>query len=337
MEITVRTRQRTYPITIARGALKRAAELIGPCEGGAFILTDSGVPRRWVDELSAKFPRASVHVFNAGERAKNIGTYTEVLEHMAACPIRRGGTLIALGGGVVGDLGGFAAATYMRGIRYVGIPTTLLAQIDSSIGGKTAVNLGGIKNLVGAFHQPSMVIIDPDTLSTLPKRQLANGLAEAIKTAMIGDAALFAAFEGGTWKNDIQGVITACLQYKSSIVGQDEDEQGIRRILNFGHTFGHAFESASGGEYLHGECVAMGMVAILENDEIRRRLEKVLCAVGLPVSCAYEPRRIMELVSADKKASADGVTIVQVDEIGRGELRTVSYGELERILTRRAG
>lgn len=330
MEIQVSTSQGNYSIVMEHGVLAHAAERICP-EGRVFVVTDSGVPEQYLHALLAQFPEAAYTVFRQGEESKNIDTWRSVLQEMLAARLSRNDTVIALGGGVVGDLAGFAAASYMRGIRYVNIPTTVLSQIDSSIGGKTAVDLAGVKNSVGAFWQPSMVLIDPDTLKTLPDRQVHNGLAEAVKEGMIRDAGLFELFEHDDYMDHLDEIIARCLEIKRTIVEQDEREAGLRKLLNFGHTYGHAYESYYGFDhYLHGECVAMGMMTILHDPALRARLLAVLERLRLPASCDAEPERIAGLIQNDKKADHDSITIVQVDALGSGHLERWSMRDIRK-------
>lgn len=454
MKIIVKTRQREYPIVIERGALGRAAELIRgevsdakdtsdtpPCSGilkpgcRAFLISDSGVPQCWKDMLQQQFPDAPLFVFEQGEANKNIRTYESILSWLAENRASRRDVIIALGGGVVGDMAGFAAATYMRGIAYVNIPTTSLSQIDSSIGGKTAIDFAGLKNIVGAFWQPSMVIVDTDTLSTLPARQLSSGLAEAVKSGLIGDRQLFEIFEtaetakpfdkssakpaghsdpgsvannGGTgatakpaghndpgsitktgepgdvsetdatdttgptytisgeggFADRLDEIIYRSLMVKKSIVEQDENESSLRKLLNLGHSFGHAYESWYAGRYLHGECVAMGMMTIIKNEEIRGRLRNVLLSLGLPTEPGGSADHttspgggnvdnrtisgsstfagagpatpaaddIISLMMSDKKAAGSSIDIAQVDEIGSAHIETWTMDDIRRML-----
>ena len=332
MEIQVNTKQRTYPIILERGSLYRAKEIIKP-KGRVFIVSDDGVPKKWQDALQSQFDDAPIYIFKNGEASKNMHTYEEILRHMLECKLSRKDMVIALGGGVVGDMAGFAAATYMRGIEYVNIPTTTLSQIDSSIGGKTAIDLAGVKNCVGCFWQPSAVIVDTDTISTLSVRHFHNGLAEAVKTGLILDESLFTLFEQDDYEEHLDEIIEKCLYAKKKIVEEDEREGGKRKLLNFGHTYGHAYESYHElDEYYHGECVAMGMMTILKNEEIKARLEKVLHRLSLPTKCEADNDKIIDLILNDKKTDHNHVTIIQVDEIGKGHLEDWSIDEIKKVL-----
>jgi 3-dehydroquinate synthase len=244
--------------------------------------------------------------------------------------------VVSVGGGVVGDLGGFVASLYMRGIDFYNVPTTVLSQIDSSIGGKTAVNLAGIKNVIGAFYQPKAVLIDPDTLDTLPERQIVNGLFEAIKMGATNDKELFNLFlndglpkcpEGTAsdssyrWKENLDLIIEKALLVKKYVVEQDEKESHLRKILNFGHTIGHGFESAAHGRYLHGECVALGML-YMSSEEVQEQLCEIYENLGfeLPEFYSFNLEEVKEAVLHDKKASNRNCSVVFVSEIGKGSI-----------------
>ena len=233
--------------------------------------------------------------------------------------------VVAVGGGVVGDLSGFAASAYMRGIDFYNIPTTLLSQIDSSIGGKTAINFGGVKNIVGAFHQPQKVLIDPDLLKTLPPRQIANGLAEAIKMSLTSDRKLFELLETQDIGSNLEEIILRSLHIKKDVVEQDEKESGLRRILNFGHTVGHGIESTT--DLYHGECVALGMLPMCA-ETLRPRVVEVLKKCSLHRVVRYDWDRITEAAFHDKKADGDTVTVTTVREPGSFELKTMKCLEV---------
>ena len=236
--------------------------------------------------------------------------------------------VVAVGGGVVGDLAGFAASAYMRGIDFYNMPTTLLSQIDSSIGGKTAINFEGVKNIVGAFYQPKKVLIDPDLLKTLPQRQIANGLAEAIKMALTSDPALFDIFENQDVETNLDEIIIRSLNIKKTVVEQDEKETGLRKILNFGHTVGHGIASSENlSELYHGECVALGLIPMC-GESIRGRVIEVLKKCGLYRTPTYDWDKIAESAFHDKKADGGSVTVTLVPAIGSFELKTLPCTEV---------
>lgn len=332
MEIMVRTKTKTYPVILERGILRKASEYISS-KGRVFLVSDDGVPETWRALLQRQYPEAHMHVFPQGEQSKNMDTLKNLLEDMAEHQVARNDTVVALGGGVVGDMAGFAASVYKRGISYVNIPTTTLSQIDSSIGGKTAVDLAGVKNLVGAFWQPDAVLVDTDVLATLPARHFSNGLAEAVKEGLTFDERLFAIFEKDDYADHIDDIIYRCLMIKKGVVERDEREEGERKLLNFGHTIGHAYEASHGlAEYLHGECVGMGMVAIMDDPALKERLKAVLQRLNLPIRCDNDKEEVFRLLRNDKKASHDRITIVQVDEIGKGYLKEVEIDSLREKL-----
>ena len=303
-----------YPIYVERGALDRAGELLS-LDRKALVVTDDGVPAQYAECVAAQCKEAHVITVAQGERSKSLATLELLLNVMLEKGFGRTDCVVAVGGGVVGDLSGFAAATFMRGIDFYNIPTTVLSQVDSSIGGKVAVNFGGVKNIVGAFYQPRAVIVDPEVLSTLPKRQIANGLAEAVKMALTSDAELFEIFECGNVAENIETVIERSLRIKKAVVEEDEKEIGLRRILNFGHTLGHGIEAASCGEFYHGECVALGMLPMCAPN-VRARLEAVLQSIGLPTKIEGDIETVLHFTSHDKKCEGTSVNVVFVDSIG---------------------
>ena len=256
-----------------------------------------------------------------GEDSKSLAVFGQLLQTMLEHDFSRKDCVVAVGGGVVGDLSGFAASAYMRGIDFYNIPTTLLSQIDSSIGGKTAINFGGVKNIVGAFYQPQKVLIDPDLLKTLPPRQIANGLAEAVKMSLTSDKALFELFETQDIESNLEEIILRSLNIKKAVVEQDEKEAGLRRILNFGHTVGHGIESTS--ELYHGECVALGMLPMC-SEPLRPRVVAVLKKCGLYRVLRYDWNRITQAAFHDKKADSGSVTVTLVSEPGTYELKTMN-------------
>ena len=312
----------SYDIVLERGCLKKAGELLN-LDRKVFILTDDGVPAQYAETVAGQCREPHIHTVAQGEGSKSFAVLEELLTQMLELGFTRGDCVCSVGGGVVGDLGGFTAACYMRGIDFYNIPTTILSQVDSSIGGKTAVNLGGVKNIVGAFWQPRKVLIDPDTLDTLSDRQKSSGLAEAVKAGLIADPVLFAMFEdyaAGGAPLDLEKVIAASLMVKKKVVEQDERESGVRKILNFGHTIGHGIESVTG--LLHGECVAMGMIPMC-SPAVRSRLIPVLGALRLPARVHADPAEVYKAVLHDKKMGDGFVSIVSVDTVGGYKIQKV--------------
>ncbi len=315
MIIPVNIKNAEYNIILERGALKRAKDYI-KSHGKALIVTDSGVPEFYAKTVAESIGNASIFVFPQGEASKNFDVYKSICQKLLQKSFTRKDCVIAVGGGVCGDMAGFAAATYMRGIDFYNIPTTVLSQVDSSIGGKTAIDLDGIKNIIGAFYQPKAVIIDPDVLQTLPQRQISNGLAESIKMGITSDESLFALFEHDDYMDKIETIIEKSLLVKRSVVEQDEKENGLRKMLNFGHTIGHGIESSAGLNALyHGECVALGMIPML-SDDIKERVINALSRVNLPTTYAYDKDDVFAALSHDKKTDGSKVTLVKSNKIG---------------------
>lgn len=322
----------SYDITVARGGLSRAAEYFD-LDRRVLVVTDEGVPEGYARAVADVCASPVLVTLPRGEGSKSPEAAEVLLRTMLGAGFTRGDAVCAVGGGVVCDVAGFAAATYMRGVDCYLVPTTVLAQVDASIGGKTAVNLDGVKNVVGVFRQPRGVLIDPDVLDTLPPRQVANGLAEAVKAALVGDADLFARFEaaagGEASLPAIEEVIIPAIRVKRRIVEADERESGLRRVLNFGHTIGHGIESAS--EMLHGEAVAVGMLAMC-GPELRERLRPVLERLGLPTQVQTDLNAVMAAIAHDKKTGADGsIAVVRVDEPGHPRMENMTLDEVRAL------
>jgi len=332
--------ERSYPIYIGDALLtdpNKLGELLQPCIRGqqVAVITNATVAGLYGDQVQAALAGYSVDVFvmQDGEQYKNLDTYAAAMDFLMSHRHNRTTCLIALGGGVVGDLTGFVAATFQRGVDFVQIPTTLLAQVDSSVGGKTAVNHPAGKNMIGAFYQPRCVIIDSATLQSLPAREYAAGLAEVVKYGVIADAELFAWMENNLEQLNVRDpaalahVIRRSCEIKAEVVAQDEREGGIRAILNFGHTFGHAIENLAGyGTWLHGEAVAVGMVMAARFSERlqllpqgqAKRLEQLLCSLQLPVALqeAVDPEAMLQAMGMDKKAMDGRLRFVISDGFG---------------------
>jgi 3-dehydroquinate synthase len=302
----------------------------------ALLVTDAHVGPLWAAPVAEVLANAGLQLeilqLAAGEATKDLTNLSRIYDACHRIGIKRDGWLVALGGGVIGDLTGFAAATWLRGIGWIQIPTSLLAMADASVGGKTGVNHGGLKNVVGAFHQPRLVLAAPEFLRTLPEEEFANGLAEVIKAAIIGDPSLFELLESQErpiWEGNpeiLTDLITRSVAVKARIVGQDETEQGVRALLNLGHTLGHAIEAAGGfSRYRHGEAVAIGMVAALQlsilqgiaTPEYRDRVERLLRLHRLPTRCEGIGWADLEpILHHDKKAREGGLTYVLTGGIG---------------------
>ena len=329
---------RSYPIFVgaklpAFGAFLKSRKYRGP----VFVITNTTVARLYLKKLSNGLKKSGFKVFSCvisdGEQYKNLDTLRKIYSKALQSGIDRSSVVIALGGGVVGDIAGFFASSYMRGIPLIQAPTTLLAMVDASIGGKTGVDLKEGKNLLGAFYQPKAVWMDLETLETLPEKQLRNGLAEVIKYGIISDSGFFAYLEKGMSKGfgpkDWENIIFRCAKIKAEVVEKDEFERkGLREILNFGHTFGHAIETLGGyKKYLHGEAVAVGMnlaAKLAARMKIlsvagQRSIEALLKKAGLPVRLKekYSPGKLIQVMLRDKKAKAGKPRFVLPEKIGK--------------------
>lgn len=325
----------SYDILVERGALNRIGELLN-LNRRVLIITDDGVPPVYAETVAAACADPIIATYPQGEDTKSFEVLADVCAVMLENGFTRTDCVVAVGGGVIGDLSGFAAASFMRGIDFYNIPTTLLSQVDSSIGGKTAINHEGIKNCIGAFYQPRKVVIDPDVLSTLPARQLSNGLAEAIKMAATCDKALFEKIETGDPMEMLDEIIVSSLKIKKYVVEQDAKEKSLRRVLNFGHTLGHGIESQAalreGDRALyHGECVALGMLSMCA-PEVRDRLVTVLKNAGLPTQTDVDIDAALAAVSHDKKMDGSKINYVYCPEVGSFEFRSASLDEYAEVV-----
>ena len=353
--IEVKT-EKKYNVLVGRELLDEAGKLISEVSRGEkiFLVSDSNVAGLYMERVEKSLSRAgfnlSSFVFPAGEENKTGETLLKMLGAMADSGLTRKDTAVALGGGVTGDLTGLGAAMYMRGIDYVQIPTSVLAAVDSSVGGKTAIDLPQGKNLAGAFHQPSLVIVDTDVFQTLPERDYNNGFAEVIKYGMIEDPGIIELIGeskdnrecGRIHRDDMEDIIARCIGIKAAIVEEDEFESGRRQILNFGHTIGHAAEKISGYSLYHGEAVALGMLIITEacvrsgvcEENVLTKLKEALALCDLPaknpgeteelIKKAKENReRILEIIKVDKKNTGDGINVVIPEKIGECSIKKI--------------
>lgn len=333
MELTVDIPGKAYPIYIERGGLKKLAEYF-PLDRKIMVITDDGVPKEYLETVLAQLPQGYSHVVKQGEGAKSLPVYGELCQKLLDYGFHRNDAVIALGGGVVGDLSGFVAASYMRGIDFINIPTTTLSQVDSSIGGKVAVNLGEVKNIIGAFYQPKTVLIDSETLSTLTKRHFYNGLVEALKAALISNEQLFDIFANQNINENIDEIIYQSLLVKKAVVEADEKELGQRALLNLGHTLGHGIESVFGlGGLYHGECVALGMIPMIEDQELQKQVKDILQnKLHMPMDTLIPKEHILGIIAKDKKMQGQNITIVKVPAVGKAYLEKVDFQEIKTYL-----
>ena len=336
MVISVSLGAQSYPILLEAGALARAGQHLSLARR-VLVVTDSGVPREYAQTVACACRQARICTLPAGENSKNMDNYQRLLREMLALGMDRGDCVAAVGGGMAGDLAGFAAATYMRGVDFYNVPTTLLAQVDSSVGGKTGVDLPMGKNLCGAFHQPILVLIDPQVLRTLPDVFFSDGMGEVIKYGCIRSAELFALLEQASAKDRIHEIIYACVDMKRVVVEHDEKEAGERALLNFGHTAGHAIEKLWNYQTVtHGAAVGIGMVlaaragegAGLTEPGTADRIAALLQKYNLPVADTHSIDEIVDAMQADKKRTADGMKLVLLRKIGDSFIDPVDLSTL---------
>ena len=331
-----------YAVCVGSGLLQTVGDCIrslGKAEK-VFLVSDDTVfslyGKTVLERIGKAGLQAAFHVFPHGEESKNLSTYGKILSSMAENRLTRSDVVVALGGGVTGDLAGFAASTYMRGIRFVQVPTTLLAAVDSSVGGKTGVDLPEGKNLVGAFHQPSAVLTDIDSLQTLPHEQYLCGVAETIKYGIIGSETFFDLLVRKPIREDYEETICNAVEMKRDIVEKDERESGVRMLLNFGHTFGHAAEACSRYSLLHGQAVAMGMATIAKSAcrmgfcsaETVGAIEEILKRYGLPVSIPFSREELLPHILLDKKNRGGMISLVVPEKIGKCTILPVRKEEI---------
>ena len=327
-----------YPVIIEKGMFKKLGESLKPfIKGKVMIITDENVHSYYVydllDQMNKNGIKWEMYIISPGEESKSLKVYSEILEFMAENNIQRKDTVLAFGGGVVGDISGFVAGTFLRGIEYIQVPTTLLAAVDSSVGGKTAVNLKKGKNLVGIFNQPKAVLCDPDLLSTMEEKYFQDGVSESIKYGILFDKELFDEFQTPLDKKDerLSNIIEKCVEHKARVVEADELEKEERQILNLGHTIGHAIEKASDFKISHGHGVSIGtaMMAraceklnILDKSDLKKIIE-VLQKNGLPTQWDYSIEGLLNHIGSDKKRSGEEITIVEIKGIGKCRLNKI--------------
>ena len=337
-----------YDIFIERGIIDQCGEYAKKLSKAekVTVISDSNVApiysNRIVKSLENSGFAVKLHTFTAGEESKHLGTIAEMYNTLAEFRMTRKDLIVALGGGVTGDMAGFAAASYLRGIDFIQIPTSLLSQVDSSVGGKTGVDLPQGKNLVGAFHQPVAVLIDPDTLLTLPDDYICDGMAEVIKYGCIKDAEFFDFLAKGTALQNIEDVIEICVSIKRDVVSRDERESGERMLLNFGHTLGHSIEKIYNFNGIsHGMAVAIGMVLITKASEqagitpqgTAEKIASICIKYGLPVSDKASFKAMAEAAKGDKKTAGKCINLVLLNSIGDSFIKKISLDELEKFIT----
>ena len=336
--------EKPYDVLIGPGLLKKAGEeiakVVRPCR--AAVITDDTVRILYgetvVDSLRAAGFEADIWAFPHGEQHKAMDTLSDALEWLGSIELSRSDLVVALGGGVPGDLAGFAAAVYNRGMRFVQIPTTLLAAVDSSVGGKTAVDLRAGKNMAGAFHQPEMVLCDTDVIRSLPAELKRDGLAEMLKYGVLADTELFNELHTSAWEKRMEQVIARCVAIKRNYVLGDEQDNGKRQFLNLGHTFGHAVELCSGFTLTHGQGVGVGMVMAARAAGMDAEIIEDAClACGLPIRVPYSAQELTAAALHDKKRRGGKITLVLPEAIGKCYLKTIDIAELAAYFTKGTG
>lgn len=332
MKLNVNLKDKSYEVIVEKGIIKNITPYVD-IEKKFLIVSDDRIPNVYINTIKKQLRKVDVVIFPHGENNKSLKNYQLVIDKLIQGDYSRKDYIIALGGGVVTDLAGFVASTYKRGMNLINIPTTTLAMVDASVGGKVALNFDKLKNVIGSFYHPNCILIDIDTLETLPKRHYINGVIEALKTGMIGDKELYNIFFNGDYRDHIEEIIYRSLQYKIKIVEQDEKEENIRKVLNFGHTFGHAYETYFlMKNYLHGEAVALGIVTISKDKPYLEDIKKIFTKWGIKLNINVEKDKIINIIRNDKKCDDDIVDLIIVDEIGKSKIVPTKIEDLSRYL-----
>ena len=331
-QLNINIPNNSYTITLGANLLSKANQYF-KLDRKVLIVTDDNIPIEYINSVNNCIKECFVLTIAHGEENKNFTNYQEILKKLIENNFTRKDAVIAIGGGVIGDMSAFAASTYMRGIDFYNIPTTLLSQVDSSIGGKTAIDFMNVKNIVGTFYQPKGVLIDSDTLKSLPERELNSGLVESIKMAATFDKEFFNYLK--TAPNILENaekIIHPSLMIKKDVVEKDEKESGLRKVLNFGHTIGHAIEESLNLKYLHGECVGVGML-YFTSDEIKKDIADLLSKYNLPIKLEFNNDDVIELIKHDKKSNSDTISTIHVNKIGTYEIKNMTIEEIATLLS----
>lgn len=325
MELSVNLKENSYKIIIGYNILKEISSYYS-LDRKVLVISDDGVPSFYYEEILSTIKNGYKFIIKQGEASKNIDNYCLINKFLLENEFDRNDLIIAVGGGVVIDLSAFVASTYKRGIDVINVPTSTLAMIDSSVGGKNGINFNGVKNILGTFYQPKLVLIDLNTLKTLDKRNYNNGLVEALKAGLIMDKEILPLFKD--YKSNILDIIVKSLKVKISVVEQDEKEKGLRKILNFGHTIGHAIEVQK--KILHGEAVAKGMLYVL-NEKYKKEVKDIIN--NLEIDLDYEVNKdVIKLINNDKKKDGKYIDLIYVEEIGSAKIKKVTIEEIENLL-----
>ncbi len=323
MKIIVTSKYKNYPIHIQNHILDDLNDFLDKAKR-YIIITDDGVPSIYLDKLKKQMTNYEVIVFKQGENSKTIHTYQDIINRFLEVSVTKDDCIIAFGGGVVGDLSGYIASTYLRGIDYIQIPTTLLSQVDSSIGGKTAINHQDFKNIIGSFYPPIMVLIDPQTLHSLSNRHFNNGVVEVIKYGLLASEELINMLEDKAMIKNLDQIIYKSLMIKKTFVEADEFDTYKRNFLNLGHTLGHAYEAYYHfNKYLHGEAVALGLIKAIQNESLRKRIIALMNQYQLPTEDPLDLFKLNPYIIKDKKSKSGRINVVVVSEIGNPEINNI--------------
>jgi len=331
IKINIPIEENPYEVIISRGILNEIDTYID-INRQIVIITDDFIPKVYLNTIKEKMLNPLVFEVPQGESSKSMEIAYSIIDEMVDSKITRKCLIIALGGGVVGDLAGFISSIYMRGVDFIQIPTTLLSQIDSSIGGKVGINSSNMKNSIGSFYQPKVVLIDPNTLKTLAQKEIHNGIGEMIKYGLIAGKALFIdVCEKNIFLN-IEDYIEKCIKIKKNLIVKDVFDNGERQLLNFGHTIGHAIEQFSRYNILHGEAVSIGMAKMAIDKPYYTKLIEVLDKYSLPYDYEYDVETLYNFIKTDKKASENTINLVLVDEVGKGYIKNISINKIKEYL-----
>ncbi len=325
--IEIKSKNVSYQVIIQEGLLTKLTSYLKK-QDEIVIVTDDGIPSEYIKLLLKQLPTSFLITVPAGEATKTLETANMIWQKMLENGFTKSTTMIGIGGGMIGDLAGFCASLYLRGIQYIQIPTTLLAQIDASVGGKTAINAPIMKNAIGLIKQPSLVLIDPLTLQTLPKRQLNSGIAEMIKYGLIASKTIFEKLQAPLTLSAFSPLIHECIKIKARIIEQDEQDLGLRQLLNYGHTIGHALEQYSQYKLLHGEAIAIGMLLMAKEKPYYKTLRNLLRKYNLPTTYDYDPHKLLKYIQTDKKHYGSKLNIVLVNDIGKSYIKKVDSSDI---------
>ena len=329
MELNVNLKENSYKVILGNNILKDLSSYYS-LDKKVLVLTDDMVPSSYSDEVLKQTKEGYKYIIRHGEESKNINYYILINKFLLEHEFTRNDLIIAVGGGVVGDLGAFVASTYKRGIDFINVPTSTLSMIDSSVGGKTGIDFNGVKNVIGTFYEPKLVLIDFDTLKTLDERNYNNGLVEALKMGLLFSEELINLFNNP--KENIEKIIIKSIEYKIKVIEQDEFELNERRILNLGHTFGHAFEISN--KCLHGEGVAKGLMYVINNPLLKIRVKNILNKLNIPTNYFINKEEVFNLIKNDKKRNDDKISLVKVNYIERYVIEDVNLETIEKMLER---